>query len=122
MPVNGQASDLGPARTFAPRECLGAGAHHLGGRPRPEVLGNRDPPVRTSHFPRRAAPVGSEPAPNGGPRVAREGRFPLDRQATSVSRPGDHTMKNRLMAQLFGYGLTVAALAAFVVPNWGKIW
>ncbi len=31
-------------------------------------------------------------------------------------------MKNQLKAHLFGYAMTVAALAAFVVPNWGKIW
>jgi len=34
----------------------------------------------------------------------------------------NHAMKNRLTAHLFGYAMTVAALAAFVVPNWGKIW
>ena len=59
---------------------IGAAAHHLGGLPRPEVLRNRDPPVRTSHFASGAAPLGSKPAPNGGPRVAREGRTPSTAQ------------------------------------------
>jgi hypothetical protein len=31
-------------------------------------------------------------------------------------------MKHDLKARILGLAMTVAAFAAFVVPNWGKIW
>jgi hypothetical protein len=66
-----------PTRDEISRRLVGARVHHPGRRRNPEVPGNRDPPLRRSHFAPGALPVGSDSAPNGDPRVAREGRTPI---------------------------------------------
>jgi hypothetical protein len=73
------AGPAAPAR-FRPSEPFGVPVHRLGCLPGPEVPGNRDPPVRTSHFAASAPTVRfRERAESGDPRVAREGRSPPHR-------------------------------------------
>ena len=51
----------------------------------------------------------------------RERVAPLDRPATRC-RARETTMKDQIKARLFGLAATVAMLAMFAVPEWGKRW